>query len=77
MMENCVECTYPLPEELSIGILHNGANVLAVFFVFITQALLEEDGGVPAPLLPSNFFIAGRFALLLRISDLILFSPQV
>jgi hypothetical protein len=59
MMENCVECTYPLPEELSIGILHNGANVLAVFFVFITQALLEEDGGVPAPLLPSNFFIAG------------------
>eukprot|EP01034_Spumella_vulgaris_P022758 gene22758-28917_t len=59
MMENCVECTYPLPEELSIGILHNGANVLAVFFVFITQALLEEDNVGPAPLLPSNFFIMG------------------
>ncbi len=37
-----------------------GANVLAVFFVFITQALLEEDNWGPAPFSPSSLFIAGE-----------------
>ena len=37
VVENCVECTYPLPEELSTGILFVGGNVMGIPFIFIVQ----------------------------------------
>ena len=37
VVENCAECTYPLPEELSIGILFVGGNILGIPFIFIVQ----------------------------------------
>jgi FLVCR family MFS transporter 7 len=30
MMENCAECTYPVPEEVSMGILFAGKNEIAL-----------------------------------------------
>ncbi len=37
MMENCAECTYPVQEELSMGILFTGCNVLGLAFIFALQ----------------------------------------
>ena len=36
-LENCAECTYPLPEDLSVGILNIGQNVLGLPFIFGLQ----------------------------------------
>ncbi len=59
MMENCAECTYPIPEELSMGVLFVGANVLGLGFIFALQFLLDAERLGPPPLLPSNIFIVG------------------
>lgn len=37
MMENCAECTYPVPEEVSMGILFAGCNILGLGFIFAIQ----------------------------------------
>lgn len=37
MLENCAECTYPIPEELSAGILYSGSNLSALGFIFALQ----------------------------------------
>lgn len=37
VVENCAECTYPLPEELSTGILFVGGNIMGIPFIFIVQ----------------------------------------
>jgi hypothetical protein len=37
MMENCAECTYPVQEELSMGILFTGCNVVGLGFIFALQ----------------------------------------
>jgi MFS family permease len=37
MMENCSECTYPVPEDISMGILFAGCNVLGLGFIFSLQ----------------------------------------
>lgn len=39
--ESCAESTYPLSEDLSVGILLIGGNLSAVGFTFIMQALIE------------------------------------
>ena len=31
MMENCAECTYPVPEDLSMGILFVGQSMMQLF----------------------------------------------
>ncbi len=57
MMELCAECTYPIPEEISTGILHNGGNAFGVAVVFIVQSLLTVQGPGPTPFLASTIFI--------------------
>jgi Na+/melibiose symporter-like transporter len=37
MLENCAECTYPIPEEVSAGILYSGSNLSALGFIFALQ----------------------------------------
>jgi hypothetical protein len=37
VIENCAECTYPIPEELSTGILFVGGNIMGIPFIFIVQ----------------------------------------
>lgn len=63
MIENCVECTYPVREELSIAWLHNGANAFGVAVVFIVQKLMDVKAIGPAPFLPSSLFIIALFFL--------------
>eukprot|EP00603_Paraphysomonas_imperforata_P000738 CAMPEP_0114424522 /NCGR_PEP_ID=MMETSP0103-20121206/6740_1 /TAXON_ID=37642 ORGANISM="Paraphysomonas imperforata, Strain PA2" /NCGR_SAMPLE_ID=MMETSP0103 /ASSEMBLY_ACC=CAM_ASM_000201 /LENGTH=533 /DNA_ID=CAMNT_0001593283 /DNA_START=129 /DNA_END=1730 /DNA_ORIENTATION=+ len=58
VVENCAECTYPIPEELSTGILFVGGNIVGIPFIFIVQYLLSgSDGPGPPPFRSSNFFI--------------------
>ena len=42
-MQNAVEVTYPIPEEISIGILFSAANTASIPFTFIGQTLLAND----------------------------------
>jgi len=37
MMENCAEVTYPVPEDLSMGLMFIGSNLLGLVFIFILQ----------------------------------------
>lgn len=57
MMENCAEVTYPVPEDLSMGLMFVGSNLLGLAFIFVLQALLDMRPWGPPPLLPSNAFI--------------------
>lgn len=59
MMENCSECTYPVAEEVSVGILWAGCNVLGLGFIFAMQYLIEVPRFSPPPFLPVNFFMLG------------------
>ena len=52
-MVNCAECTFPIPEEMSLGILYAGANIAAVGFTFLGQYLLTlESFEAGAPFFP-------------------------
>jgi len=59
MMENCAECTYPIPEDMSMGVMFATSNLLGLGFIFALQYLLEVPAVGPPPFLPSNFFIIG------------------
>lgn len=63
MMENCAEITYPVPEEIPMGILFAGSNILGLGFIFALQYLIDVDPFGPPPFLPSNFFIIGILLL--------------
>ncbi|KAJ1427351.1 major facilitator superfamily domain-containing protein, partial [Ochromonadaceae sp. CCMP2298] len=67
MMENCAECTYPIPEEMSMGLMFVGCNVLGLGFVFALQFLIEQPSFGPPPLLPANAFILGVIFIALLI----------
>ena len=41
-MENAAECTYPIPEELSVGILLIGGNILGIPIVLILQQFADQ-----------------------------------
>ena len=41
VMENCAECTYPVPEETSMGILFVGANYVGLGMIFMLQVSRE------------------------------------
>lgn len=60
-LENSAECTYPVSEDLTVGLLFLGGNTLGIAFTFIMQVLLELPpwGGANAnaSTTPSNAFI--------------------
>ena len=37
MMENCAECTYPVPEDISMGLMFAASNILGLGFIFALQ----------------------------------------
>lgn len=61
-MTNCAECTYPVSEELAMGLLLVGANVAGFGLIFVLQSIMEM-----APLGPSpveswlNLFFVGVY----------------
>eukprot|EP01034_Spumella_vulgaris_P025374 gene25374-31826_t len=57
--ENCAESTYPLPEELSVGVMFAISSLAGVVYVFILQSLLTMSHELAAPFMPSNLFVFG------------------
>ena len=58
MIENAIECTYPISEELSSGILFTAGNVFGIPIVFIMQGLINSaDGKCGEWDLPVNIMI--------------------
>lgn len=63
-LENCAESTYPVPEDLSSGLLFIGGNVLGIGLIFAIQTLLalDNDTGTALsgpPFIPSSLFFIG------------------
>mmetsp|Transcript_3261 Transcript_3261/g.6189 ORF Transcript_3261/g.6189 Transcript_3261/m.6189 type:complete len:527 (-) Transcript_3261:39-1619(-) len=44
MIENSIECTYPVSEELSAGILFAAGNVVGIPVTFLMQYTIDEGG---------------------------------
>jgi hypothetical protein len=68
MMENCAECTYPVGEDVSMGLMFAASNILGLGFIFALQYLIEEPAFGPPPFLPSNLFIIGTYCYLCAIN---------
>lgn len=61
-VENSAEVSYPVDEEVSVGLLFLGGNTIGIPYVFGIQALLtssDSSSGYPRPWLPSNLFMFG------------------
>ena len=43
-MENAAECTYPIPEELSTGVLLIGGNLIGIPIVLILEQFADQTG---------------------------------
>lgn len=56
VLVNCAETTFPIPEELSVGLLFIGGNLIGIPFVIILQVLIDAPNWGPPPFYPSNFF---------------------
>ncbi len=59
-MANCAECTYPISEELSMGLLFTGSNIIGFALIFACQILLDYtdpfDGDKTGLSSPFNIF---------------------
>jgi FLVCR family MFS transporter 7 len=51
------EITYPIPPDLSVGLLLVGGNVIGIPLTYIIAALIEEPAWGPPPCTPSNLFL--------------------
>jgi MFS family permease len=70
-----VECSYPVPEDASVGFLYIGANLMAIVMTFVGQVLLGmSSGGNPAPLFPYGYWVIST--LLLVLLPITLFQGQ-
>ena len=75
VLENCAECTYPMLEDLPVGILFIGGNVLSILLTFVLQALISKDKWTAhPPLFPANALLIGVFLLATLI--LLLYNGQ-
>lgn len=62
---SCVECSYPVAEDTSVGLLYMCANVLAILMTFVGQVLLSFDPVGPAPLFPYAIWVSILLAIAL------------
>lgn len=62
---NAVESSYPVGEDLALGLLYIGANTMAIPMTFIGQILLAEDpdSAGPSPLFPYAIWSVGSMAI--------------
>ncbi|KAJ1401304.1 major facilitator superfamily domain-containing protein [Ochromonadaceae sp. CCMP2298] len=54
---SAVECSYPIPEDASVGFLYIGANTAAIPMTFIGQILLTTSSPNPAPFFPFGIWV--------------------
>ena len=69
-----VECSYPVPEDASVGFLYIGANLMAIVMTFVGQVLLGMNSSDPAPLFPYGYWVMS--SLLLILVPITLFQGQ-
>ncbi len=55
--ETCAEITYPISEDMSVGMLQVGGNYVGIIVTFVVQELLNKDPLGPPPFIPSSLFI--------------------
>ena len=60
-----VECSYPIPEDASVGFLYIGANLVAIMMTFVGQILLATDSSNPAPFFPYGIWVLSLLFLAL------------
>lgn len=60
---NCAECTCPIPEDLSVGLMYVCANICAIGFTFMGQYLLTLDSFGVAPLFPFGVVVIATMIL--------------
>jgi len=56
-LENVVECTYPISEDMSVGLLLTSGNVVTVIVTLLLSATLNTGHYGPPPFTYSNAFI--------------------
>jgi MFS family permease len=56
-LENSAECTYPLPEEIGVGVLLSIGNLSSTILTFALQYAIPLDGWGPPPLRPSSLLM--------------------
>jgi hypothetical protein len=52
-----VECSYPVPEDASVGLLYMCANLTAIVMTFVGQVFLSMDSPAPAPFFPYGIWV--------------------
>jgi len=56
-LENTAECTYPISEDISVGVLLTVGNIGTVLITFLLEAMINEPAFGPPPFTPSNLLI--------------------
>lgn len=69
-----VECSYPTPEDASVGFLYIGANIMAIVMTFTGQILLTLPSPLPAPFFPFGIWMSAF--LLVILVPILTFSGQ-
>lgn len=57
VLENCSEVTYPLAEDLPVGLLFIGGNILSIGLTYFLQFLLSKDEWTNPPWMPSSLLL--------------------
>ena len=68
---NSVECAYPVPADLAVGLLYVGANTLAIGMTFIGQSLLTLPDDAVGPPSTRPFFPYMIWALVTMVVGLL------
>ena len=58
MIENSIECTYPVSEELSVGLLFTAGNVVGIPVTLLMQYLIDHPNDRECTFLaPANILV--------------------
>jgi hypothetical protein len=58
-IENAAETTYPVSEDVSVGVMFVGGNLTGVGFIFLMQWLIARPALGPPPFAPASIFFFG------------------
>ena len=57
VIECTAEVTYPISEDISVGVLLTGGNYVGVVLTLLVQWLIDRPALGPPPFLPSSMFL--------------------
>lgn len=64
VIENALECTYPVSEEVSVGLLFLVGNTISIGFTYLMQALIDKNDCGSFPSSPARAFLVSVGAVL-------------